>query len=927
MKKKALWRDIWQSFKHSKGRFFAIVGLMILGSFALVGLKVTGPDMRDTGAKYFKQLNNADISIIGSMGIDRYDQDQIKRTPGIRQLEFGYFQDATINHSNASFRIFSKPQEISKYQVLKGRLPQKKTEIALDAQYQKQYRIGQSISFQEKNNVIGEKTLKRHHFKISGFVYSGEIISFVDRGQSTAGTGELKGYAVVLPQNFQDKYYTIARLTFRDTKQLNPYDVAYPQKVRAHQKKLDHILADLPKHRLQVIKSQANQQISERSQKLNLAKQQIANQETQLNQAKQQISQAQLQIKQLQQSPLASTPQGNQQIVQAQQQLVAQQANLATKESEFRRQSAKAQQQINQGEKRLHAAKETLAHLAPPSYAHYNRRDAPGGLGYSVYENISRIIDSLANIFPIFLYFVAALVTMATMTRFVDEERTNSGTLKALGYQNYDIIKKFVVYGFISAIMGSLIGIVLGHVLIPNIVYQAYSAGFTVPKITLHFDPVITLVALLLAIISAVLPTSLVALRQLQEKPASLLLPKAPAAGSKILLERVNWLWQRLKFSAKVTARNIFRYKKRMYMTIFGVCGAVCMLFSGLAVQHSISGINSRQFNDLIRYDLIVAQKNYVSPSQKQALQQQLSQKGIKRKMAVHYEQMTKVAGKNSDIQKITLIAPKDQTKFSQFIKLDQRQNQQKLALTKQGVVISERLANLLKVKKGDYLTLRDSTDRPRKMKICGITEMYMGHFVFLNSAAYQEIFHQNYQTNGELITFKKRSLKNVEREAASYMKLGAVAGVVQNTVLINEVSVIVHALDQIMVVLIIIAALLAIVIMYNLTNINVSERIRELSTIKVLGFYNQEVTMYIYRETIYLSLIGVLVGYFFGELLHHYIIVSVPPEDVMFNPALNYFPFLVPLIVIGVITVILGILVNRKLRNIDMLAALKSVD
>lgn len=927
MKKKALWRDIWQSFIHSKGRFFAIVGLMILGSFALVGLKVTGPDMRNTGAKYFHELNNADISIIGSLGIDKYDQSKINRTPGIRQVEYGYFKDATINQTNSSFRIFSKPQKIAKYQLIKGHLPQKVTEIALDAQYQKKYHLGQKVSFKEKNNLDGSKTLKRHQYTISGFVYSGEIISFVNRGQSLAGTGELKGYAVVLPENFQKDYFSIARLTFKDTKSLDPYDSIYPKRVESHQKDLDKILHELPKHRLKAVENQANFKINYFNQKLTLAKQQLQFQENQLNQAKSEIVKAQDQIKQIQQSPLAQTLEGQQQITNAQQQLAPKEAALSAKENEFKQKSPTVKRQIDEGNSKIEAAKEILNHLSLPTYAHYNRRDAPGGLGYGIYENISRIVDSLANIFPIFLYFVAALVTMATMNRFVDEERIKSGTLKALGYQNYDITKKFVVYGFISAVLGSVIGIILGHFLIPNIVYNAYSKGFTVPKIILYFDPIITTVALMLAIISAVLPTYLVSLKQLQEKPANLLLPKAPAAGSKILLERISWLWRRLKFSAKVTARNIFRYKKRMYMTIFGVCGAVCMLFAGLAVQHSISEINSRQFNDLIQYDLIVAQNNYVSPSQAQEFQKKISQKNIRQKLAVHYEQMTKVAGKNDDIQNITLIAPQKQNQFSKFITLNQRQNHQKLLLNKQGVVVSERLANLLKVKKGDSITLKDNSGNQRKMKITGITEMYMGHFVFLNSSAYQRIFHQNYRVNGELITLKNRSLKNVQKEAANYMKLKAVAGVVQNTVLINEVSVVVHALDQIMVVLIIIAALLAVVIMYNLTNINVSERIRELSTIKVLGFYDKEVTMYIYRETIYLSLIGILVGYFFGELLHHYIIVTVPPDDVMFNPALNYIPFLYPLAIITIITIILGIFVNNKLKKLDMLSALKSVD
>ncbi|BDR56017.1 FtsX-like permease family protein [Xylocopilactobacillus apis] len=927
MKKKALWKDIWKSFSHSKGRFFAIVGLMLLGSFALVGLKVTGPDMRSTGEKYFHDLNSADISVIGSLGIDRNDQKKINQIDDLRQIEYGYFKDATINNTHNSFRLFSKPKKVSKYQVIKGRLPEKSDEIAIDAHYQKKYRLGQKVKFKEKSDPAGNKNLKRHSYKITGFVYSGEIISYVNRGESTAGTGELKGYAVVLPQNFQSDYYMIARLTFRDTKGLNPYSHKYNKRVEDHKKDLNDLLKSQPQERLATIKESSEHQISQASAKLNDAKKELQDQENKLKQAEQEINAVQNQIKAAKNSSLAQTNAGKQQIASASQALAPKLSAYQTKKKEFDEKKPQVLAQIQKGEFKLKRGQATLDHLPTPVYTDYNRRDAPGGLGYGIYGNIADIVDSLANVFPIFLYFVAALVTMATMTRFVDEERTKSGTLKALGYRNNDIIKKFTLYGFISAILGSTIGIIMGHILIPLIVDHAYSEGFTVPKIELNFDPAITIVALLLAVISAVVPTYIVAARQLQEKPANLLLPKPPAAGSKILLERLTWIWDHLKFSAKVTARNIFRYKKRMYMTIFGVSGAVCMLFAGLSVQHSISGINSRQFNDLIQYDLIVAKNNYVSPQQSKTFERKLKQNNVSQNLNVHYEQMTKVAGKNGDLQTITMISPESVSDLQNFITLNQRQGHKKLSLSSKGVVISERLANLLNVKKGSKIILKDADGHNRKMKIDGVTEMYMGHFVFMSPKVYHQIFNQKFSSNANLITLKDRSLENVQNQAASYMKLGAVAGVVQNTALMNEVSVVVKALDQIMVVLIIIAALLAVVIMYNLTNINVTERIRELSTIKVLGFYNQEVTMYIYRETIYLSLIGVLVGYLFGEFLHQYIIVTVPPDDVMFNPALNYIPFLYPLVVVSVITIILGIFVNRKLRNVDMLAALKSVD
>lgn len=927
MNKKILWKDIWKSFSHSKGRFFAIVGLMLLGSFALVGLKVTGPDMRNTGRQYFSDLNTADLSVIGTLGIDHDDEIIINQTPNVRQVEYGYFKDATINNSNNSFRIFSKPKNISKFQVIKGKLPETKNEIAIDAYYKDKYHIGQEISFKEKPDPAGAENLKRHTFKISGFVYSGDIISHVNRGESTAGTGELKGYGVVVPENFSSDYYMVARMTFKDTHGIDPYSKTYNKRIDSHKEDVNRLLKGQPKKRLISIQTLAQTKIDEATHQIQSSKDQLAIQEKQLQEAKGAVDAASAQIDQAKNSPLAQTPSGQQQIIANEEKLAPQKEAYEQKKQEFDQKAPDAKKKIQEFETKIKNGKKGLEHLPAPVYTAYNRRDVPGGIGYGIYGNVSRIVDSLANIFPIFLYFVAALVTMATMTRFVDEERVKSGTLKALGYSNNDVIKKFTLYGFISAVLGSIIGIILGHVLIPIIVYNAYSEGFTVPKIELHFDLGITIIALMLGIISAVLPTYIVAYRQLQDKPANLLLPKPPAAGSQIMLERIPWIWNRMKFSTKVTARNIFRYKKRMFMTIFGVSGAVCMLFAGLSVQHSISSINTRQFNDLIRYDLIVAKNNYVSPDQEKDFNQKLDDSNIENKLAIHYESMTKAAGKNDDIQSVTMISPKSEKDLENFMTLDRRQGHRRLKLSNNGVVINERFASLLDVKQGDQIELKDANGHKRKMKVDGICEMYMGHFVLMNREEYEKIFKQQYKSNAELITLKDRSLTNVQKNAAEYMKLGAVAGVVQNTALMNEVSVIVKALDQIMVVLIIIAALLAVVIMYNLTNINVSERIRELSTIKVLGFYSKEVTMYIYRETIYLSLLGVLAGYFFGELLHRYILFAVPPEDVMFNPALNYVAFLYPFVVIAVITVILGILVNRKLKTIDMTSALKSVD
>ena len=538
---------------------------------------------------------------------------------------------------------------------------------------------------------------------------------------------------------------------------------------------------------------------------------------------------------------------------------------------------------------------------------------------------IEGIVAKLADIFPIFLYFVAALVTFSTMGRMVDEERTNSGTLKALGYGNADVMLKFTVYGFAASTLGTCIGVLAGHTLLPLIVAHAYSAGFTMPDIMLKFHPWITMAAFALAWISAVVPAWLAVSKELREKPASLLLPKPPAKGSKILLEHFPPLWNRLNFTHKVTARNIFRYKTRMFMTIFGVCGAVSLLTAGLAVQSSIGQIGNRQFEELIHYDLIVAEESDTNSAQRKEIATTLKGKTVQSSTAVRYEELSKTAGKENDKQSITLLATDDAYNFNEYLTLRDRKTHQPQILVNNGAVISERLAEMLNVSVGDTFTVNDENGAQRTIKVAGISEMYIGHFIFMNAQCYEHVFGDQYSTNAYMVRLKDHSNANTERQGAKFMKLAAVRGVVQNTTQKNMVSTIVGSLNQIMEVLILVAVLLAVVILYNLTNLNVSERIRELSTIKVLGFHTSETTMYIYRETILLSLLGILAGYGFGEWLHRYIITEVPPDEVMFDPAISWIALAAPAIVVAVVLAVLGWIVYRQLETVDMLEALKS--
>ena len=637
------------------------------------------------------------------------------------------------------------------------------------------------------------------------------------------------------------------------------------------------------------------------------------------------LAQASKQIAEKQNELGKAVSQAGKQVADGVTQLIQGQRDIDKAETEYQSKLAEFNAQKPEAERQITLAEEKIDNLTVPAYSVSGRREGLTSQGYRVYMVIEGIVAKLADIFPIFLYFVAALVTFSTMGRMVDEERTNSGTLKALGYGNADVMLKFTVYGFAASTLGTCIGVLAGHTLLPLIVAHAYSAGFTMPDIMLKFHPWITMAAFALAWISAVVPAWLAASKELREKPASLLLPKPPAKGSKILLEHFPPLWNRLNFTHKVTARNIFRYKTRMFMTIFGVCGAVSLLTAGLAVQSSIGQIGNRQFEELIHYDLIVAEESDTNSAQRKEIATTLKGKTVQSSTAVRYEELSKTAGKENDKQSITLLATDDAYNFNEYLTLRDRKTHQPQILVNNGAVISERLAEMLNVSVGDTFTVNDENGAQRTIKVAGISEMYIGHFIFMNAQCYEHVFGDQYSTNAYMVGLKDHSNANTERQGAKFMKLAAVRGVVQNTTQKNMVSTIVGSLNQIMEVLILVAVLLAVVILYDLTNLNVSERIRELSTIKVLGFHTSETTMYIYRETILLSLLGILAGYGFGEWLHRYIITEVPPDEVMFDPAISWIALAAPAIVVAVVLAVLGWIVYRQLETVDMLEALKS--
>ncbi|KRN58556.1 ABC transporter permease [Limosilactobacillus secaliphilus] len=594
-----------------------------------------------------------------------------------------------------------------------------------------------------------------------------------------------------------------------------------------------------------------------------------------------------------------------------------------------RLQQALQAQMMNQQVSSAQTAKsQSLQSAALPTSADkitYTVNDRSQNPGYEIYHSNVQRIDILANIFPVFMFFVAALVCLTTMTRFVEEERTNIGTLKSLGYSNLDVCQKFIVYGLTSSLLGVLFGAIFGYLFLPKMIFTAYGANSTLTG----FTPLFNWVWLIVAAVVAVACTTLSALWtlsvDLKESPARLLLPKAPKSGSRILLERVKPLWNRLSFKHKITARNLFRYKPRMLMTIIGVAGCTGLLVMGFGISDSLKGISQQQYGNIIRYDLVIQQKDPLAAAQSARLKHLLTSDHVQRHTSIYWGQLHRKLGEDHAQQNINLIVPRDSHSFNDYLHLQNRSTKRPIKLTNNGVVISEKLAKLTDSKVGSRIRLQDSNGQWRSFKVAGITEMYMGHFLIMNQHEYRHYFKRPFTSNAQLVTLKHH--QDLQSFSASAMASGAVLGINQNVNNQRTIENTMDSMNKVMVILIGLATLLAIVVIYNLTTINVLERMRELSTIKVLGFFDGEVTMYIYRETIILSLLGIILGYFIGAWLHHFIITTLPPTNAMFDPNLYLSNFLLSAFIPAAITLLLALLVYRRIKHVDMLEALQSVD
>ena len=651
------------------------------------------------------------------------------------------------------------------------------------------------------------------------------------------------------------------------------------------------------------------EQLSEGESKLNLAKETLENSKVQLENKKAELENGKVT--------------GKDELKKAEEKLTSGKEEIKKAEEELEKSKKYGQEQLDKALEEIKRGEEKIDSIEAPSWYVLDRK-----LHYSYmdYGNAADKMNSIAKVFPVFFFLVAALVCLTTMTRMVDEQRGEIGTLKALGYDKKDIVLKFIIYAFIASISGGILGVVTGSILFPTVIYNAWAIMYVMPSVKLIFEWKLALLAIIISTLITTFAALISCYKELVATPSVLMRPLPPKNGKRIFLEKITFIWKRLSFTKKVTARNLFRYKKRFLMTVIGISGCTALLLIGYGIKDSIKAIADIQYGNIIKSQCnITLSDDSTIEERKKALEEIKNNDGISSALDVEYKNTTLKDG-NSEVS-ISLLVPSDVEKFKEQVCLRDKKSKTLLDLNEKEVIISEKLSKNLGVKEGDKINITIGDGYYDEVVVGGIMEMYVGHYVVMSPKYYKDTFKVTPDYNAVFALTKDKNTSSEKELGKEIMSIDNVKSINFYSSMLKTFNDTISSLNFVVAVLIISAAALAFVVLYNLTNINISERIREIATIKVLGFYDNEVAAYVYRENMILTLIGSIVGLALGVLLHRFIMSTIEFDNVMFGRNIDFLSYIYSIL----LTLGFGLLVNLvmyfRLKKIPMVESLKSVE
>ncbi|OJG41172.1 hypothetical protein RV04_GL001221 [Enterococcus hermanniensis] len=878
-----------------------------------VGIKSVGPNLETSIQNYVEKQNTSDLQIVGTAGLTKDDQALAKKIAGA-EVELGYsfpYADEK-NDKNIQMYSYNKADKQNELKLLAGKLPKNKNEIVLDKALKSAYPIGSTIK-------IDDSQLAESSFKVVGYVESPIYVDKTQKGSTIVGDGSLDGYAYLPATAFDSDAYSIMYLKFADLASKDMFSDSYEEALVKKENQLEKLFDRRKSERKQELVDTANAEIQKNQSEIDDNRMKLDDGQKQINAARQQIDQQKNQLAEQKERIEAS---GNEEAIrsftEAQTQVTTAESKLNEQEAELKENSKK----INDGQTEIDKARNDLAEMKLPNYLLTERRSNPG---FEEVTSLSTRIDAIGNIFPVFFFLIGILITFTTITRMVEEDRKVIGTLKALGYRNSEIAQKYIVYAALTAIIGTVLGVLVGTKLLPPVVFKMMGTSYVFQSYPTNFWLVPIVIAIAGALLATLGATIYILIKDLREKPVALLMPKAPKPGKRIFLEYITPLWSRLSFNQKVTYRNLFRYKARMILTVAGIAGCCGLMLAGFGLKDSIGDSADIQFNQLTHYQAIVTLESDQTTQQADKAVKVIDDNNqINQSLPVYSSQVNFKKEGITD-QSATVYGFQNNDHIDDHFTFKKKTKDSSTDFNKDGIVITQGLAKAYDVTVGDKMTMQDGNGKNMHAKVIGIVENYLGNSIYTSQRYLEKISKESTDSNTFLLKTKSMN-NNAEKKLSK--QLQDTGQVITTTFMSDQLDKQAYAstnLDPVVIIFVVLSGTLALVVLFNLTNINVSERERELATIKVLGFYDPEVTMYIIREMIIFTIMGILIGFGVGNALTWFIITTAS------SPMIS-FPLVVPMVgyifSAGLTILFTGIVMfitHQRLKAIDMIGALKS--
>ena len=868
---KALNKDIIREISKTKSKFVSIMIIMFLGVFVFIGLKETTPAMVNTYNKTLEQHNIYDLRVTNNFGINNGDIEEIRKLDNIDKLETYNKKNYKLENSTNSIDIETLSKELATPKLIKGKLPTNNNEIAVVDSLEKIYKIGDTVNLVDDKSE--EKKLRSYSYKVVGYVHGAD---HTEVSSNNPTNNSYFGY--INRENFQFDNVTGVNIKLKGIS-YKYSDKKYIEEVNKSRDQLIDILKERKLVDEKNYKSNTSQKIKESEERLASIEKELASNLERLELLKNVD--------------------------------IQRYAEQSSKLNE-------AKKQLQDNKKKLEVSKRAFEET---NYPRFNVENIRGLVHYAQFIDSAGSLSFLANVFSIFLFSVSILVSLTTLTRMVDENRTSIGTLKALGYSNKEIFKKYYIYGGVSTVIGTILGIIAGYLVIVPIIYNSYSRFFTLKEPYIVYNLHIIALAFLISILCILLAVFIPLRKNLKERSAYLLRPKAPSSGSRIFLENVSFIWKRLSFLRKVTFRNIFRYKVRMFMTIFGVMGCLTLMFIGFAIRFGVIDISNEQFKIINKIDVLATYNPYAEKGDIDKISKEIgSNSNVENFTKVNVQKAT--VEKNNEVLDTAQLVTLDRNNYKDYITLmDNRSN---IELPKDSIVINEKLAYLYNLSVGDNFKVIIN-EKEYTLKIGAINKNYFGNILYMDREYFSKVFDKTYSDNSFII--KMNNSDEVEKMASKLQDNPYVANVSDNSKIQENLDNFISGLDIIVVVMVLCSLALALVVLYNLINVNVSERQRELSTIKVLGFYPREVTIYVFREIFYLSIIGIVIGNYIAYRLYLKIILELASRTMMFSSRVPIAVYALSTGVTLVIIIFVMAIMHRRLKKVNMVESLKAIE